>query len=210
MIETMYIGSGDIAALMSGKKTKAHISLMQRFVSGVKPHYNALASPIDALRTGAILEQRFLIFLPLWFLPQYVVFSEEMNVFKASLDFAEVKDGEVKDFIELKTIYLNDYIDNIQPIKENNDKLLDYLKKKHKNYYNQVQEQLYCTGFDSCSVCFLCVNSYDDEENYNRIITEDDFTLVRVNRDEKVISNIKERGFIFQQIKDYYYDIQSQ
>lgn len=34
MIETMYIGSGDIHALLSGKNTKSHISLMQRFVSG--------------------------------------------------------------------------------------------------------------------------------------------------------------------------------
>ena len=50
MTETMYIGSGDVHALMSGKNTKSHIALMQRFVSGIKPYYNAFASPIDALR----------------------------------------------------------------------------------------------------------------------------------------------------------------
>ncbi|EXZ16759.1 hypothetical protein M067_4894, partial [Bacteroides fragilis str. J-143-4] len=41
MTETMYIGSGDVHALLSGKNTKSHISLMQRFVSGEKPYYNA-------------------------------------------------------------------------------------------------------------------------------------------------------------------------
>lgn len=204
MTETMYIGSGDIQALMSGKDTKAHISLMQRFVSGIKPFYNAKASPIDALRTGAILEDRYLISLPVWFIPQYVIKSKEMSVFKASLDFAEIKDGKLFDFRELKTVYLNDYIDNVQPLKGDNDALLAYVKKKHKIYYNQIQEQLYCSELDSCYLVFLCVNSYDDEENYTRIITDDDTTLVRVFRDEKVIDKIKERGTIFQQIKDYY------
>ena len=206
MIETMYIGSGDIHALMSGKDTKNHISLMQRFVSGVKPYYNAKASPIDALRTGAILEDRYLASLPIWFIPQYVVESKEMNVFKASLDFAEIKEGMLYDFRELKSIYLNDYIDYIQPIKGDNDKLLDYVKKKHKDYYNQTQEQLYCSELDSCYLVFICVNTYNDEENYHRVITDDDVTMVRIYRDEKVISDIKQRGFIFQQIKDYYYE----
>lgn len=206
MKETMYIGSGDIYSLMAGKDSKAHISLMQRFVSGIKPYYNAKASPIDALRTGAILEDRYLLFLPMWYIPQFVVQSKEMDVFKASLDFAEIKDGKLHDFTELKTVYLNDYIDNIQPIKGNNDLLLSYLKKRHKDYHNQVQEQLYCTELKSCNLSFLCVNSYDDEENYHRIITEDDFTTVRVPRDEKIINAIKARGQIFQQIKNNYYE----
>lgn len=204
MTETMYIGSGDVQALMSGKDTKTHSSLMQRFVSGVKPYYNAKASPIDALRTGAILEDRYLASLPIWFIPQYVIQSKEMDVFKASIDFAEIKEGKLFDFRELKTVYLNDYIDNIQPLKDDNDKLLEYVKKKHKNYYNQVQEQLYCSGLESCLLVFLCVNSYNDEENYNRVITDDDTTIVRIYRDDKVINNIKQRGSIFQQIKDYY------
>lgn len=59
MTETMYIGSGDVHALMSGKNTKSHIALMQRFVSGIKPYYNAFASPIDALRTGAQVSSHF-------------------------------------------------------------------------------------------------------------------------------------------------------
>lgn len=204
MTETMYIGSGDVAALMAGKATKTHASLMQRFVSGIKPYYNAKASPIDALRTGAILEDRYLASLPMWFIPQFVVTSKEMNVFKASLDFAEIKDGKLYDFRELKTLYLNDYIDNIQPLKGDNDKLLEYVKKSHKKYYQQVQEQLYCSELDSCYMVFLCVDNYDDEVNYHRIITDDDVTLIRIYRDKKVISKIKERGLIFQQIKDCY------
>ena len=204
MIETMYIGSGDVHALLSGKNTKSHIALMQRFVSGEKPYYNAKGSPIDALRTGAILEDRFLEYLPIWYFPQYVVYSEEMDVFKASLDFAEIKEGKLNDFIELKTVYLNDYVDNIQPIKGNNHKLIEYVKKKHKTYYNQVQEQLYCSCLNSCSIVFLCVNTYNDEENKRRKITEDDFTKVRISRDECVIDHIKERGSIFQQIKNFY------
>lgn len=204
MTETMYIGSGDVAALMAGKNTKTHASLMQRFVSGVKPYYNAKASPIDALRTGAILEDRYLASLPMWFIPQYVVYSKEMNVFKASLDFAEIKDGKLFDFRELKTLYLNDYIENIQPLKGDNEKLVEYVKKNHKKYYEQVQEQLYCSELDSCYLVFLCVDNYDDEINYHRVITDDDVTLIRIHRDEKVISKIKGRGFIFQQIKDFY------
>lgn len=204
MIETMYIGSGDVSALMAGRSTKAHIALMQRFVSGIKPYYNAKASPIDALRTGAILEDRYLASLPMWFIPQFVVRSKEMDVFKASLDFAEIKDGKLFDFRELKTIYLNDYIDNIQPLKGDNDRLINYVKKSHKKYYAQVQEQLYCTELDSCYLVFLCVDNYDDEINYHRVITDDDVTLIRVSRDEKMISKIKERGFIFQQIKNEY------
>ena len=50
---------------------------------------------------------------------------QEMDVFKASLDFAEIKEGKLNDFIELKTVYLNDYVDNIQPIKGNNHKLIE-------------------------------------------------------------------------------------
>lgn len=95
MIETMYIGSGDIHALMSGKNTKSHIALMQRFVSGIKPYYNAFASPIDALRTGAILENRYLLTLPENYFTQYVVKSNDMDVFKCSIDFAKIEKGNL-------------------------------------------------------------------------------------------------------------------
>lgn len=129
MIETMYIGSGDIHALMSGKETKSHIALMQRFVSGVKPNYNAYASPIDALRTGAILENRYLLTLPDNYFTQYVVKSEEMDVFKCSLDFAKIEKGKLVDFDELKTLFLSDYLEFIEPIKNDNKALVEYVKK---------------------------------------------------------------------------------
>ena len=142
MTETMYIGSGDVHALMSGKDTKSHIALMQRFVSGVKPYYNAFASPIDALRTGAILENRYLLTLPDNYFAQYVVRSDEMDVFKCSIDFARIDKGKLTDFDELKTLYLSDYLDFIEPIKHDNRALVEYVRKKHKAYYYQVQEQL--------------------------------------------------------------------
>lgn len=204
MIETMYIGSGDIHALMAAKNSKTHAALMQRFVSGVKPYYNAYASPIDALRTGAILEDRFLSTLPDDYFSQYVVENEDMDVFKCSLDFARIEGGKVAEFIELKTLSFSDYIEFVEPIKSDNDALVEFVKKKHKSYYYQVQEQLYCTGLQECRIAFLSVTSYDDDENYLRDIQPNEYTFVRINRDEAAIAEIKERGMIFQQIKDFY------
>ena len=62
-MKSMYIGSGDVHALLMGRNTDGHQKLLRRFVSGEKPRYNAKASPIDALRTGAILEERYFITL---------------------------------------------------------------------------------------------------------------------------------------------------
>lgn len=204
MISSMYIGSGDVHALMMGKETKGHLALLQRFVSNEIPVYNAKASPIDALRTGAILEERYLLTLPLGYFSQYVVRSEDMDVFKCSLDFARLEGGKVVDFDELKTLSLNDYLEQVQPLVGDNDALVVYLKKSHKGYYYQVQEQLYCTGLDSCNLVFLSVTSYNDEVNYSRLIQPTEYVKVRVIRDEAAIGAIKERGRIFQQIKDYY------
>lgn len=204
MTETMYIGSGDVHALMSGKHTKSHAALMQRFVSGVKPHYNAFASPIDALRTGAILEDRYLLTLPDCYFTQYVVQSEEMDVFRCSIDFARVEKGRVADFDELKTLSFMDYLEAIEPIRTDNEALLSYVRRRHKAYYYQVQEQLYCTGLPSCNLVFLSVTTYDDEENRHRDILPNDYCKIRVSRDEQAIGEIKDRGRIFQQIKDYY------
>ena len=204
MTETMYIGSGDVHALMSGKDTKSHIALMQRFVSGVKPYYNAFASPIDALRTGAILENRYLLTLPDNYFAQYVVRSDEMDVFKCSIDFARIDKGKLTDFDELKTLYLSDYLAFIEPIKHDNRALVEYVRKKHKAYYYQVQEQLFCTHLSSCNLVFLSVTTYDDETNRNRDIQPNEYCKVRIDRDEQTIEEIKKRGKIFQQIKDYY------
>lgn len=202
MIVSTYIGSGDVASMIAGKDSKAYLSLMQRFVSNEIPVRNAKESPIDALRTGAILEQRFFLTLDDSWFCQYFVQSNEMDVFKATLDFAQLEKGEVVDFIELKSVNFDDYITMVEPIKNDNAALIDYLKKKHKAYYYQIQEQLYCTGLERAHLCFLSVISYDDAENYARDIKENEYTKVLVERDDEVIDAIKQRGEIFQSIKD--------
>lgn len=202
MISTTYIGSGDVASLMMGRNTKGFLSLLQRFVSDEVPVYNAKNSPIDALRTGAILEERFYQTLGDDWFYQYFVQSKEMDVFKCSLDFAQIADGEVVDFIELKTLSFDDYIRNIEPIRDDNDELVEYLKKKHKAYYQQVQEQLYCTELERAHLCFLSVTSYDDEDNYQRNIQPHEYTMVTIERDDYVIDEIRNRGEIFQQLKN--------
>ena len=202
MIETTYIGSGDISALLLGKDTQGYLKLMQRFVSGIVPYHNAKNSPIDALRIGAILEERFYLTLDESWQYQYYVSSKEMDVFHATLDFAKMDKGKVVDFIELKTMNFVDYIEMIEPIRNSYDDLLRFIKTKKKNYYNQVQEQLYCTSLDRAHLCFLSVLNYNDEDNYKRNIQEREYTIVEIPRDEKVIEQIKQRGLIFQQIKD--------
>ena len=199
----MYIGSGDIKSLMSGKSTQAHLSLLRRFVSDVKPFYNAKASPIDACRIGAILEDRYLLILPDDYYAQWVSVSKEMDVFKCSIDFAKIECGKIIDFDELKTVYLTDFF-KFQDCKGDNSLLLEYVKKKYKSYYYQVQEQLFCSSLNACNLVFLSVTSYDDDENNIRDIQENEYLKIRVSRDEKVINEIKERGLIFQQIKNCY------
>lgn len=202
MLSTLYIGSGDVHALMMGRTSAGYLRLLQRFVSGIVPHYNALASPIDALRTGAILEERFYQTLPFEWFPQYRVQSDEMDVFRASLDFAKLEEGRVVDFIELKTVNLDEYIENIQPIVDDNDALLEFLRRKRPSYYNQIQEQMYCAGLDVAHLVFLSVTSYDDAENYARDIKENEYVMVTVPRDNDTINEIKEKGKLFQTIRD--------
>ena len=202
MLSTLYIGSGDVHALMMGRTSAGYLRLLQRFVSGIVPHYNALASPIDALRTGAILEERFYDTLPFGWFPQYRVQSDEMDVFRASLDFAKLDDGRVVDFIELKTVNLDEYIENIQPIVDDNDALLEFLRRKRPSYYNQIQEQMYCAGLDVAHLVFLSVTSYDDAENYARDIKDNEYVMVTVPRDNGTINEIKENGKLFQTIRD--------
>lgn len=204
MMVSAYIGSGDVASLMAGKDSKAYENLLQRFVSNEIPYRNAKESTIDALRTGAILEDRFYMTLDDSWSTQYYVQSKEMDVFKATLDFAQLYKGEVLDFIELKTLNFDDYLEYVEPVKDDNDKLLEFLIKKHKNYYYQVQEQLYCTELDCAHVCFLSATSYDDEENYHRDIKPNEYVKVLVERDDTIIEAIKKRGEIFQKIKNHF------
>jgi len=203
-LKSMYIGSGDVSKLLSGKETKGFQDLLRRFVSDEKPYYNAIASPIDALRTGAILEVRYFMILPDGYFPQYAVQSTEMDIFKASIDFAKLEKGKVVDFDELKTCFFTDFVD-FQPFKDADyNTYINYIKKNYKANYNQIQQQLYVTELDEANLVFLSVFNYEDNENMKREIQANEYIKFRIKRDEEVIERIKERGMFFQQIKDHF------
>ncbi len=199
------IGSGDISSLMAGINTKTYGDLMRKFVDENKPYYNALASPIDALRTGAILELNYLKLLSDDYFIQYKTTNEEMNVFTSSLDFAKINNGSVVDFDELKTIHFTDYINLVSPIinKPVEEQKIAILKT-FKKYYNQIQIQLFTSKLESANLVFLAVDSYNDEENFLREIQENEFTKFRIYRDESVLSQIKSKAEIFQTIKNHF------
>lgn len=197
----MRIGSGDVTALLAGKNTKSHKALLERFVTGNRTYYNALNSPIDALRTGAILEEKYHDYLPDDYFPQFEVTCEDMDVFRAHIDFAKIEGGKVVDFDELKSCNLDDYLE-IQS--RDGDELMKWIRRNYKNNYNQVQMQLMCAGLESANLVYLGVTTYDDEENWQRVIKDHELTKIRIQRDEEVIALIRERGQIFQQIKDFY------
>jgi hypothetical protein len=192
-----------ISALLSGINSEAHKKLLQRFVSDEKPFYNAIASPIDALRTGAILEDRYLSILDDSYYPQYKCSSKEMDVLMCTIDFAKIENGVIVDFDELKTCNFSDFL-KFESIKENKDLLFKHVLKNFKKNYEQIQEQLYCSELESANLVYLAVYSYIDEENQQREIKSNEFIKVRINRDEKVIEQIKQRADIFQKIKDVY------
>ena len=56
--DTMYIGSGDITALLSDIHSSSYAKLLQRFVSGEKPHYNALDRKSTRLNSSHKTESR--------------------------------------------------------------------------------------------------------------------------------------------------------
>lgn len=192
----MYIGSGDVNAILAGIKTKTYQIFFARFCSGEVPYYNAKLSPIDACRTGAILEERYLLSLPDNYFPQYKVTSKEMDVFKASLDYGEVVVGKLKNAIEFKTIWFEDFVSIEMD--------LEYIKKKFKKYYIQIQEQLYCSELKEITLKFCPVYTYDDKINNNRIIDESELKCIVIKRDNKIIEKIKERGVFFQSIKNHF------
>jgi hypothetical protein len=201
----MIIGSGDIPKLLSGLKTKGYRELWKKFIDDTPVYYNALASPIDALRTGAILENNYLQTLSEDYFTQVKCTFDEMNVFVCSLDFAKYSGGVVSEFEELKTIFLPDFIDIIKPLsKESEKQQVKVLKSKFKNNYNQIQDQLMCAELDEARLVFLSVDSYDDEINKQRVIEENDVVKFRITRDDETINFIKQRGKIFQQVKDHF------
>lgn len=199
------IGSGDVKDLLMGKNTKGYKDLLRKFISDDVVRYNALASPIDALRSGAILEDAYLKMLGDDYFIQHQVVSSEMDCLAATLDFAKINDGKLVDFDELKTIFFTDYLEYIVPLKEKAEfEVLSFVKNKAKAYYQQVQHQLYVTELESCNLVYLAVLSYQDDDNYLRTITDDEVFKIRIHRDEKVISEIKERASIFQLIKNHF------
>jgi hypothetical protein len=201
------IGSGDVKKILMGKHTKGYQEFLQKFVSSEKQIYNSFASPINALRTGAILESRYLLTLPENYYCQYKSTFKEMDVFVSSIDFAEIDLGQIISFDELKTIWLTDYLDLIQPLKDKTEKeQTEFLQKSFKDNYVQVQCQLMCSELNEANLVFLSVESYDDEVNENRIIKETDYVKFKIKRDESIISKIKKEGNIFQLIKNNFKD----
>ena len=198
------LGSGDTSKLLSGKQTKGFASLLQKFVADDRPYWNSLGSPLNALRTGAILEPVYLRNLSDNYYAQYKSTCKEFDCLTASIDFAKLEDGNVVDFDELKTIFLTEYIEKIVPLSELSQKeQTEYIKKKFKANYEQVQFQLLCTDLESANLVFLSVESYDDIENELREIEENDYKKFRITRDEMVIAKIMERATIFQTIKNF-------
>ena len=196
-----FIGSGDCSALLAGKNTKTHIDLLTKFVSGLKPYYNAVASPIDALRIGQILENKYESQRGVEWYSQYKAICKEMNVLKSSLDFAKLEKGKVIDFEEMKTVNFSDYLSFLSL---DDEEKLNHVKKSYKSNYRQVQFQLLCTGLNQATLMFVPVYSYDDEENLNRTIKESEIIRINIKRDNEVIELIKERSKPFQELKDFY------
>lgn len=200
-MKSMYLGSADTPALLADVQTKANQALLRRFVSGCTPVYNALASPIDALRTGAILEERMAEIVE-DYLPQFRVIDEEMNVFRATLDFAHLEGGEVINFIEQKTIWWEEFAELMEAKEQGRE--LDYILKNRKHEFQQVQQQIMCTGVNFGTMRFVSVYTYDDDVNRTRDIQPYEWTDVVIRPDDKIIKAIRRRGEIFQKIKDEY------
>lgn len=200
---SMYIGSGDTASLLSGKTTKGHSELLRRFVSDTIPYYNALASPINALRTGAIIEGRFYLTLPDGWYRQVKVECTEMDCLRASLDFAMIDGGAVVDFIELKSVFMPDFIE-IKAIMDDPNAIMKLIKSTYKIYYNQIQHQLLCSGLERAKLVFVCVYNYDDEINKTRDIIERDYITFTIERDYAIIARIRQAAEPFQMLKDIY------
>lgn len=203
-MKSLYIGSADTPALLAGSNTKIHQNLWRRFLSDEIPNYNAFASPIDALRTGAILEERYLISLPDGWYPQIRINSNELDVLRASLDFSKVMGNKVIEFQELKTSSFDDFL-VIQDLKNiSDDDLIRYIKSKYANNYKQVQQQLFVTELEYATLTYLCVYTYDDDINKQRVIQDNEIVQVQIPRNEEIIDSIKERAQIFQEVKNHF------
>jgi hypothetical protein len=201
------IGSGDVGNLLQAKNTKGYAELWRKFLAESSPYYNAYASPIDALRTGAILEDVYAGYLSDNYFVQMKYTSKKMDVFTCSIDFSGLEKGSIVHFEELKTAFFTDFVNIIKPLaKSSEDKQLDFIKKKFKKNYNQIQSQLFATELEEATLTFLSVESYDDQVNQSRIIKDEDVVKFRIPRNEKVIDFVQERLKPFQDIKDHFND----
>ena len=202
----LFIGSGDTKDLLSGLRSKAYNKLWERYVAIDKPNYNAFASPIDALRTGAILEERFYYAIDDKYLKQYKVINPDMDASKSTIDFAEVEQNRVVDFIELKSAWLTDFQEIYKLKGSSTDEYMNYLlsNSQYRQNVEQVQKQLFDTGLQSGLLCYLEVQTYNDEINRQRYIQKDEYVMFRIYRYELKINRIKERLTPFQQLKDYF------
>lgn len=199
------IGSGQIDKLMMSTTTKGYQDLLRFFVADERPYWNSFNSPIDALRTGAILEYNYLNTLPFNYVFQKKAQSKEMDVFISSIDFAKIENDKIVDFDELKTMFLPDFQSSIIPYAGEPEEIyLPMIKKNYKKNYQQIQNQLFCTKLESANLVFLAVKSYDDEENQIREILPNEIVKFRIKRDDEFISEMKEKGRFFQDIKDHF------
>ncbi len=200
---SLVIGSGDIPKLIMGRNTKGYRDLWQKFISTNPPHYNSFASPIDALRTGAILERAYLDYVGEDYFFQVKQTCSSNSVLTVSLDFAKFDKGNVCDFDELKTMFLPDYINIIKPLLSlNQEDQQEFIKRKFKNNYFQIQSQLLACNLSEANMVFLSVESYEDEVNKSRIIQHKDVCKFRIKADLEAIEIIENRLEIFQSVKD--------
>lgn len=200
----MYISSGQVGKLLMGKDTQGHKELINTFINDNRPRYNAKRSPIDALRIGAILEERFFLVLDDEYIPQCEVWSEEYNFCRSTLDFAKKRANKVLWFKELKTCFYTDFLKFQEYKNAPYDKYVEYIKKYYKENYEQVQFHLFNTGLEESELTFLEVKNYNDDENYTRMVQDDEYIDFLIKRDEKVIKQIKNRLDFFKSIITYF------
>lgn len=205
MIE-LRIGSGDINNLLMKPGSKGFNSLVTKFINNEREHYNAGLSGNKYLRTGDIIEKRYSLTRNEFCITQKKFTCIEFNCLSVHVDFAYYDDfGQLYMIEELKSINLPDYgaikaIFNTFGFNGSQNEI----KRLKRKEYAQIQSQMYCTGLEEAYLVFCPVFSYDDNENLNRIITDNDVIKFRVERDEEFISLLKERLQFFQKIKDYY------
>jgi len=195
----MRIGSGQTTKLLQKTTSKGFRDLIAEFVKGETEYPDAMKSPIDSFRAGAILEEVMYKYMPDEYLPQIRIISRVYDVMTSTLDFAVPQGNWVSRFTEMKSINFEDFL------KLNAEKnKLDYIKTKYKNYYNQVQQQLFVTDLPEGTLMFIPVyDAKDDESNRNRVIYDYEIIQIPITPDARIQSLIEERAKFFQSLKNF-------